>query len=419
VTSELFIDALEIANAWRAGLQLGELIADGLNRTEVVDMAVDVVAIGKASREMANACHAVLGDHVRRILIVTDEEWDPAFNAEVVIGSHPLVSDASIAAGERLVAFLGEPTSATSTVFLVSGGASSLCALPLQPLTVSDLSSLWDAAVEAGLNITTLNQLRAATSGIAGGMVLRYVRTPLSTSLIMVDNVVSGEEWVASGLTYDFRPSPDELAALVDQLNRPGSPLVDRLLRAAAHRRTLTSEPIATAHQNVVIAQPSLVLQRASNAASRLGYRVVDLGSAVHGDVADVAKLYESVIDDETRRGGSFCVLSVGEVTVRVTGSGRGGRCQELAWLMAPRLANLGRGAFFAAVATDGRDFVDGVGGAWVDQTTMATLAKMSISWDDIARSNDSFRGLSLLDQLLAGGRTGWNLCDLYLAIVR
>lgn len=419
MTSEIFTDALEIANAWRAGLDLGELIADGLIRTGVIDMDVDVVAIGKASPEMANACHAVLGDHVCRTLIVTDEEWDPAFNSEVVIGSHPLVSDASIAAGERLVAFLGEPTSATSTVFLVSGGASSLCALPLQPLTVSDLSSLWDAAVEAGLNITTLNQLRAATSGIAGGMVLRNVRTPRSASLIMVDNVVSGEEWVASGLTYDFRPSRDELAALVDQLNRSGLPLVDRLLSAGGHRRTLTSEPITTAHRNVVIAQPSLVLRRATNAARRLGYRVVDRGSAVHGDVADVAKLYESVIDDEVQRGGAFCVLSVGEVTVRVTGSGRGGRCQELAWLMAPMLAHLDRGALFAAVATDGRDFVDGVGGAWVDHTTMVTLAQMSISWDDIARNNDSFRGLSLLDHLLAGGRTGWNLCDLYLAIVR
>jgi glycerate 2-kinase len=419
VNSEIFTDALEVANAWRVGLDLGELIADGLARSEVLDRDVDVVAIGKASREMAIACHSALGDHVGRSLIVTDEEWDPPFNAEVVIGSHPLVSDASIAAGERLVAFLREPTSATSTVFLVSGGASSLCALPLQPLTVSDLQLLWDAAVEAGLNITTLNQLRAATSRIAGGLILRSVRTPHSTSLIMVDNVVSGGEWVASGLTYDFWPSPNELAALVDQLNRPGLPLLDRLLSAGAHRRTLTSEPITTNHQNIVIAQPSLVLQRSTSAARRLGYRVVDLGSAIHGDVADVAKLYESFIDDEMRRGGAFCVLSVGEVTVRVTGSGRGGRCQELAWLMAPTLANLDRGALFAAVATDGRDFIDGIGGAWVDHTTMVTLAQMNISWDDIARNNDSFRGLSLLDHLLAGGRTGWNLCDLYLAIVR
>jgi len=419
VTSEIFADAIEIANAWTVGLDLGQLIVDGLIRTEALDVDVDVIAIGKASREMANACHAQLGDHVLRTFVVTDEKWDPAFDAEVVIGSHPLVSDASIAAGERLLAFLAEPTSATSTLFLISGGASSLCAIPLPPLTVSDVQLLWDAAVEAGLDITTLNQLRAATSGIAGGLVLRKVRTPHSASLIMVDNVVSGEEWVASGLTYDFRPSPAELAALVDRLNRSGLPLVDRLLRAGAHRRTLTTERIVTTHQNVVIAQPSLVLEWATGAARRLGYRVVDLGSAVHGDVVDVAKLYELVINDEMQRDDSFCVLGVGEVTVRVTGIGRGGRCQELAWTAAPMLASLDRDALVVALATDGRDFVDGVGGAWVDRGTMLTLERMKVSWEDIAHNNDSFRGLFLLDQLLAGGRSGWNLCDLYLALVR
>lgn len=420
VTSKALTDALEIANAWTIGLNLDDLIADGLVRAAVIGVDVDVVAIGKASREMANACHVVLGDHVLRTFIVTDEgKWAPSYDAQVMIGSHPLVSDASVAAGARLIDFLGQKTSASITVFLVSGGASSLCALPLEPLTGTDLHSLWDAAVGAGLDITILNQLRAATSAIAGGLVLRHVRTRRSISLIMVDNVVSGEEWVASGLTYDFGPSSAELVALVNQLNRSASPLAERLLEAGEHRRTMTTVPIGVAHENVVIAAPSLVLERATSAAEHLGYRVVDLGSAIHGDVADVGKLFDSVNNDEVRRGGTFCVLGVGEVTVRVKGDGRGGRCQELAWLMAPMLANLEGDAVFTAIATDGRDFLDGVGGAWVDNTTMSSLERMHISWEEIARNNDSFRGLSLLDQLLAGGHSGWNLCDLYLALVR
>ncbi len=418
--SKALIDAREIASAWTVGLNLGDLITDGLVRAGVIDVDVDVVAIGKASREMANACHAVLGDHVQRTFIVSDEGgWVPPYNAEVMIGSHPLVSGASIAAGARLVDFLGEQTSASSTVFLVSGGASSLCALPLAPLTATDLRALWDAAMAVGLDITTLNKLRAATSAIAGGLVLGHVRTLRSTSLIMVDNVVSGEAWVASGLTYGFWPSPIELVTLVDQLNGSGSLLAERLLEAGELRRTLTSAAIETAHENIVIAAPSLVLRRTSSAAEHRGYRAVDLGSAVHGDVAAVGRHFDSIINDEARRGGPFCVLGVGEVTVRVRGSGRGGRCQELAWLMAPTLAHLDVDAVFAAIATDGRDFIDGVGGAWVDHMTMSSLETMNIPWGEIARNNDSFRGLSRLGQLLPGGRTGWNLCDLYLALVR
>jgi len=52
------------------------------------------------------------------------------------------------------------------------------------------------AVLESGADIRTLNQLRAASSRIAGA---RYSPCPdlaLDRSLIMVDNVVSGERWV-------------------------------------------------------------------------------------------------------------------------------------------------------------------------------------------------------------------------------
>jgi glycerate-2-kinase len=85
---------------------------------------------------------------------------------------------------------------------------------------------------------------------------------------------------------------------------------------------------------------------------------------------------------------------------------------------MAGVLEHLGRDAAFAARSSDGRDFLRGVAGAWVDATTKRRAQALGMDWLHLKRENDSYRGLLAVDQLLAGGHTGWNLCDLYVAVL-
>ena len=384
----------------------------------VVDLDVDVVAVGKASREMAGVVRAVLGRRVRRQLLVVDAgQSEEDVEGDVVVGEHPIPGPGSLVAGERLVEFLAEPSVAACTLFLVSGGASSLCAVPEEPLTLAELHELWTAALAAGLDITTLNRLRAATSAIAGGAVLRRVRTPRSCSLVMVDNVVSGPRWVASGLTYDYSPARSEVEQLVSRVGRSATALGTSLLEAFERRAVAMAAPITTDHVNLVVAEPSMLLALASGEASRRGYRVVELGSAVQGDVADAAERFSQVLRGESVTDDRLCVIGVGEVTVRVLGSGTGGRCQEFAWRMAVELADLGRDGIVVARASDGRDFVAGVAGAWVDERTAARISASGLDWQALLDANDSHRGLAGLQQLIDGAPTGWNLCDLYVAL--
>jgi glycerate-2-kinase len=85
---------------------------------------------------------------------------------------------------------------------------------------------------------------------------------------------------------------------------------------------------------------------------------------------------------------------------------------------MAGVLDHLDREAAFAARASDGRDFLRGVAGAWVDTTTKKRAHAKGIDWLQLKQENDSYRGLLAVDQLLKGGHTGWNLCDLYVAVI-
>ena len=419
-TSKLLRDAQAISTQWLNELNLVSLTEQRLHASGLLhsDLTIDAVAIGKASREMADAAATILGERLLRRLTICDESSAAVRERtpDVVIGEHPIPGEGSLNAGRTLVAFLDEPTRADCTLFLLSRGASSLCVLPEQPLTLEELRGVWDAAMTSGVDITTLNRLRASTSAIAGGGVLRRVRTSRSQSLILVDNVISGPSWVASGLTYDYQPSATEVTALLQRFGLQATPLGRRLLEATLHRaQAMTTS--TTHHENTVLAEPSMMLDVALAEAQRRGYRVVDLGSRVHGDVTDVSEQWAGVLRAEAPRSDAVAVIGVGEVTVRVRGTGTGGRCQELAWFMAKEMDELGRDAVFVARASDGRDFVEGVGGAWVERSTMEHARRLGIDWVAIAQANDSHSALRALGQLLDGGHTGWNLCDLYVAL--
>lgn len=412
-------DALAISDAWSIGLELRELVETQLRESDLLDVEVDVVAIGKAAREMAAATREVLGERVQRLLVIVDE--GPAFSLdadiEFVIGEHPWPGLGSLLAGQRLVEFLESSSGARCTIFLISGGASSLCALPTSPVDLDDLRDLFAAVLEAGADITTLNQLRAASSSIAGGAILRRVRTPRSLSLIMVDNVVSGERWVASGLTFEYAPSRDEVQDLLHAIGRSDTRLSARILEASDERGELMAESVATVHDNRVIAEPSRVLIAVANEAARRGYRVIQLGASLHGDVQEIVDLMVENVESESLVGGTFCVVGVGEVTVQVRGSGVGGRCQEFAWRMAGAFGTYERDIIAVARATDGRDFVKGIAGGWSDNATIRRARERGIDFSNVVTNSDSHAALQDLGQLIAGGRTGWNLCDVYLVL--
>jgi glycerate 2-kinase len=418
VTSKQLDDALAISDEWLGVLTLRELIETRLHEADVLSHTIDIVGIGKASRTMASACRELFGERVRRVFLVVDEaDTNDATASEVIVGEHPLPGAGSVRAGQRLLEFLEEPTDATCTVFLVSGGASSLCARPEPPVNVDDLHELFNAALESGLDITALNKLRAATSSIAGGAVLRHVRTVRSVALIMVDNVLSGAPWVASALTYEYEPNETDVSSLLGQIDRLGTPLATRVFESSERRRQSLQHPVTTTHENLVVAQPSMLLDAATRSAAQRGYRVVPLGSDIHGDVHDVVDHFARTLAHELLTPGPLCVIAVGEVTVQVRGSGTGGRCQEFAWAMAEVLAALERPGVLVARASDGRDFVRGVAGAWVDGSTTQKAEALGIDWLAVSLQNDTFSGLLSLDQLLDGSSTGWNLCDLYVTL--
>jgi len=403
--------AIAIAQAWSDGLDLAALVRVQVADLAESDVVVDLVALGKAAPEMSAAASAVLGARVGRRFVACDVSTTGQSGDVVVTGEHPVPGLGSLEAGRRLLEFLDSPGDATLTLFLVSGGASSICVAPVPPVTLGDLEAVWNRALALGWDITRLNRARAAMSALGGGAVLRRARTPRSRSLVMVDNVVGGAPWVASGLTFDYRPSRLARRRLRASLGPLEPDLARRLGDAMRSRAALVRTPPKAVHENRVLVEPRAAVAGVAAKARQRSMSVEDMGSVI-GDVAEVvgamARRLRDASDDPV------CFVGIGEVTVRVEGAGRGGRCQEFASRMAEVLAGLGRPGACVALATDGRDFLEGVAGAWSDDTTVSRLAQRGTDLGGLLARHDVHDALEGVGQLIAGQRTGWNLCDVY-----
>ena len=119
-----------------------------------------------------------------------------------------------------------------------------------------------------------------------------------------------------------------------------------------------------------------------------------------------------------SRAGGPLCVLASGETTVRVIGTGRGGRNQEFALSVASRLASAGRPMVAASAGTDGIDGPTDAAGAIVDATTLDRARVLGLDPGAALADNDAYAFFSPLRDLITWGPTGTNVGDLHVLLV-
>ena len=108
-------------------------------------------------------------------------------------------------------------------------------------------------------------------------------------------------------------------------------------------------------------------------------------------------------------------LLFGGETTVRLTGSGRGGRNQELALRIAQRAAELDGDWVFLSGGTDGRDGPTDAAGGIVAPDTWDSMSNA----EALLANNDSYAALKAADALVVVGGTGTNVADVQILLKR
>ena len=284
--------------------------------------------------------------------------------------------------------------------------------------------------LRSGASIDEMNAVRKHLSAVKGGQLARRLAPAVVTTLALSD-VVSGRlDVIGSGPTVpDSSTYGAALAALDGYGLRPAAPAAVRLRleRGAAELLPETpkpGDPCFAGSIAQVIGSPASAATAATAAAQRAGLRAELLTATLSGEAQAAARRLGQALrarpddpdyDDPDYNAGPLVLVAAGEVTVTVRGDGNGGRCQELAAALIPELA--GTPWTVACVATDGRDYLEGVGGALVDGATagLADGAGLSVA-AHLARS-DSNALHRRLGSLLEMAPTGTNLCDLLVMV--
>lgn len=436
----------EAAKIWSAALRAvdPELAVRGCIRRKVnrltvggrefeLDQVQDVwiIGAGKAAAPMGKALERVLGGRVSGGLLVTKYGHGlPLERIDLLEAGHPLPDANGLAAGEQLIRFARENIKSADLVFcLLSGGGSALLVAPAAGISLEDKLECTRLLLRAGASIHEMNAIRKHLSAIKGGGLARLLCRGTVISLILSDVVGDSLDTIASG---PLVPDKTTFADCLDILHKFGitalvPPAVkDRLEQGAAGKVPETpksGDPVFRRKENWIVGSNAKACTSAAAAARRLGYRTQVISSRLEGDTGEAAGFHMSVAEEIVFQNRPLrrpaCLISGGETTVRVKGSGKGGRNQEFVLSCAARLARIPAPIVVVSLGTDGTDGPTDAAGAVADNTTLARSLKFGSRFlQDSLDNNNSYEFFRRLDDLIVTGPTRTNVMDLRLVLI-
>ncbi len=367
---------------------------------------------------MARAAVQHLGIRAGLIVGVTGDA--PLDGFETIVGGHPIPTAASEQAGRAALVLAASVGVDGGLLVLLSGGASALMAVPADGVTLDDKRRTTEQLLRAGADIHALNTVRKHLSAIKGGR-LAARAGGVCRALAISDVIGDDLSVIASGPTVadssTFRDALDVLRRFGGEAAYPSS-VVARLTQSTDETPKPGDASLARSSTTVIGSRADAMAGAASEA-SASGYRVVTMHEPITGEarLAGIAHLRASMAKAHGLPR-PVCVISSGETTVRVTGSGRGGRNQELALAMAEPLARSAGPALAASIGTDGIDGPTDAAGALVDATTLERARARGLSPDRFLAENNAYAFFAAIGDLIHTGPTGTNVGDLQVILL-
>jgi glycerate-2-kinase len=338
-----------------------------------------------------------------------------------IAAEHPAPGRGSFRAGRAALRFMAAARPADDVVALISGGGSSLMALPLAPfLTPAQKIVLHRVLVASGAPIASINTVRKHLSAIKGGRLALAARRARSlTTMVLCDVDTERFEEVASGPTTPDRTTLDDMVAVIDR-HGLATALPDRVLDALrAGRLPETPKPKDAAFRR---ARAHLLLSNvdlrhaAVRAGLTRGLAAEAMPTEVTGTVEEAVELVARAIEGAPT--GLRLLVLGGEARTAPAVAGLGGRAQEFALRLALRMRNLSvRGWAFLAAGSDGIDGRSPAAGAYVDAGTLDRADALRLDAGRALARAESWRFFHRLGDDLVTGPTATNVRDLYLLL--
>jgi glycerate-2-kinase len=396
---------------------------DGVHHALAPGAGVVVLGAGKASLPIVVALEEVLGDRVRGgAVVVRDGEHAELRRVELLVADHPLPSERSHAAAQRLLELAAQTSADDLVIACFTGGSSALVCLPPAGVGLHEKRELHRLLLSAGLPVTDVNAVRKHVSVIKGGRLAQALAGRRVVNLTVSDVAGDHLDAITDPTVADTTTAADAVAVLRD------AQLWDRVAPSIrAHLSTPAAQSPALddgGPPTVLLATGETACAAMADAATRHGRDPIVLSTALEGEAREVGRLLATLARESAVRGGPFappCVLvgCGGETTVTLRPGaaegdfGDGGPNQEVALGFALGVAGL-RDVAAVFVDTDGSDGGTDVAGAIVDGATAARAAAQGLDLAGALRIHHTGSAVAALGDAVRTGPTGTNVNDLF-----
>lgn len=374
-----------------------------------------VIGAGKASAAMAQAFERLWPGPVEGLVVTRYGYAVPCRHIEIIEAAHPVPDEAGSRAAQRMLEFVQGLTADDLVICLISGGGSSLLPMPGPGITLQDKQDINRTLLKSGATISEMNCVRRHLSAIKGGRLAAACAPARVVNLLISDVPGDQPADIASGPTV---ADPSTCADALDIVRRYGIALPEaaRGQLESGRGETLKSDDPALARVSThLIATPQMALEAAANVAREAGITPVLLGDRIEGEARDVGKVMGAIalqVHDHQQPERPPCVLlSGGETTVTIRGSGRGGRNVEFLLSLAITLDGASN-IHALAGDTDGVDGQEEIAGALLAPDTLARAWALGMPPRKHLDDNDGHGFFEKLGDSLITGPTLTNVND-------
>jgi glycerate 2-kinase len=383
-----------------------------------------VVGAGKAGASMAAAAERVLGRRITAGLVnVKYGHVAKLRRIELNECGHPIPDERGVAGAERIAALAAKAQRDDLVVCLISGGASALLPLPAAPITLEEKQEVTRLLLASGADIHEINATRKHISRIKGGQLARLAAPATLESLLLSDVIGDEPGVIGSGPTAADASSFLEVAVILGRYSlnkrvpRSVRERIERGMQGEIPETPKPSDPLFRRVRHTLVGSNRLALAAARRRARELGFRTLVLTSEIQGEARQIARMHAAIARELVRSGQPLkppvCIISGGETTVTLKGTGLGGRNQEFTLAAAIDIAGLPNTVILSA-GTDGSDGPTDAAGAIADGETLRRKLDARV----FLANNDSYHYFSALGDLIKTGPTLTNVMDVQLILV-
>lgn len=388
---------------------LGEIMDD--EKWKSRQGRVYLVAIGKAAWQMADKAVGILGDRLTQGIVITKYDHVKGVIDRTICyeAGHPVPDHNSFRATEEVLKMTTDLTEDDKVLLLISGGGSAL--FEKSYVTEDELEDITRQLLACGADIREMNTIRKRLSEVKGGRFAEHCAPAGVYSIVLSDIIGDPLDMIASGPAYPDQSTSQMAMDIVEkyQLN----------MSAEARQCMLKELPRRLDHVETRISGSVRELcLAAKEACEKAGYDSVILTDCLECEAREAGAFLGAIAVSHQNTEKSLAFIAGGETVVHVTGTGKGGRNQEIVLAAAEKIRGTDGTAVFS-IGSDGTDGPTDAAGGYCDGETRDKLAEKGISIYEKLQSNDAYHALECVDGLIKTGATGTNVNDVSVVLIK